>query len=592
MSTHHPLHVTYAARLARARVLHQSGDLARAIDIYLQLHEQVPGDPQLLSLLGAASLQAGKTTEGLVLLNRSLALQANQPQALCNVAVGLCTLKRPDEALEAVDGAISLNPDFPGAHFQRGMTLRTLGRLHEAMTSFDRAIGLNAQFAEALNERGTTQRTLQRLEAALADYTHAVALRPNYADAHYNRGVVLQDLRRLEESVSSYDRALEINPGIAEAYNNRGRALRALNRPEEALASYDQAIVLNPRFAQAFNNRGVALKVLGRLDSALASYECALELQPGFADAEWNIALLHLLAGDFERGWRLYEARWALQPARVFPQPLWLGERPIADKTILIHAEQGLGDAVQFCRYVPLIGRSNARIVLEVPRPLVSLASSLKADVRIVARGDELPPFDVHCPIMSLPLAFNTRLDSIPSEIPYLFADAGKAAAVRRSLGPKTRPRVGLVWSGGATHADDRNRSISLASLGPILNLPMEFHSLQKEYCGADQASLLGFPQIRDHQEELRDFSDTAALLSEMDLLVSVDTSVAHLAGALGKPVCILLPHAADFRWLLARSDSPWYPTATLFRQCSPGNWAGAIRSLKEYLGPIAGAVR
>jgi tetratricopeptide (TPR) repeat protein len=573
-----------ATQIGHALTLHRSGDLGRALEIYRQLAEDAPNEPRVLSLFGAATLQFGRTIEGLELLTRSLELEPDQPRTMCNVAAGLSTLNRLHEALDFLGRAIALEPAFAGAHYQRAITLRDLGRLDEALLGFSRAIALDESFAEALNGRGDARRELGQLDEALEDFDRAVALRPEYADAHYNRGVALQDLKRLEASLVSYGRALELNAEMADAYNNRGRALRALNRPQEALADYERAIALRPAFAQAFNNRGVALKVLRRTEEARASYERAIALQPGFADAHWNLGLLHLLAGNFDAGWKLYEWRWKLQPARSFARPLWLGEQPITGKTLLVHAEQGLGDGLQFCRYIPLLGRLGCRIVVEVPAALLSVISTLMADFRIVERGDPLPEFDFHCPIMSLPLAFNTRMDSIPAATPYLFASTQKCLAVRRMLGVKTRPRVGLVWSGVSAHEDDPNRSLELASLQRILDLPIEFHSLQKKCGAADQAALRRFPQVLDHHLELADFSDTAALISEMDLVISVDTAVAHLAGALGQTVWILLPYSPDFRWLLDRSDSPWYPTATLFRQAAPGDWAGAVAHIEERL--------
>ena len=581
-----------AAQIRHALTLHRSGDLGQALEIYRRLAEDAPNEPQVLSLFGAATLQLGMTIDGLDLLKRSLDLEPDQPSTMCNVAAGLSTLNRLDEALDFLDRAIALEPAFPGAHYQRAIALRALGRLDEALLGFSRAIALDGSFVEALNGRGDARRELGQLDGALEDFDGAIALRPEYADAHYNRGVVLQDLKRLEASLISYGRALELNAEMADAYNNRGRALRALNRPQEALADYERAIALRPRFARAFNNRGVALKVLRRMEEARASYERAIALQPGFADAHWNLALLHLLSGHFDAGWELYEWRWKLQTARNFARPLWLGEQPIDGKTLLVHAEQGLGDGLQFCRYIPLLEPLGCRIVVEVPAALISVISTLKAGFRIVERGGRLPEFDFHCPIMSLPLAFKTRMDSIPADTRYLYANPQKCLAVRRMLGVKIRPRVGLVWSGVSAREDDPNRSLELASLQRILDLPIEFHSLQKEYRAVDQAAVRRFPQVLDHHHELADLSDTAALISAMDLVISVDTSVAHLAGALGQTVWILLAYSPDFRWLLDRSDSPWYPTATLFRQTAPGDWTSAVGQIHERLLERLGPTR
>ncbi len=581
------LNITLPARITRAKALHRAGEVDGAIQIYRQLVAQRPDDPQILSLLGVALLQSGQTADGIGLLERSLHLRPDQPHALSNVAVGLCALRRPGDAIRQLDRAIALKPDFPGAHYQRAVALRDLGRLHEALTGFDRAIELDPEFSAAYNERGKTRLDLDQTGAALADFVQSIALDPDNADAPYNLGGACHRARRFEEAVASYTRALELNPGLAAAYNNRGRALRALARPADALSDYDRAIALDPQCAEAHNNRGVALQALRRLDDSLASYQRAVALKPDLADATWNMALLNLLRGNFETGWTLYESRRSLQTQRTFAQPQWRGETPIQGRTLLIHAEQGLGDTIQFCRYVPLLTQRQCRVVLDVPAKLTSLLSTLEAPFQLVAQGGALPPFDLHCPMLSLPLAFRTRLETIPSVTPYLFADVHKSAAIHRALGAKTVPRVGLVWSGGAAHEEDHNRSIRLAQLQDLMDLPIEFHSLHREYRDVDLALLQGSSRIHDHRHELADFSDTAALISAMDVVVSVDTAVAHLCGALAKPVWMLLSYSADFRWLLDRPDSPWYPTAILFRQRAPGDWSGAIREVLDRLAAL-----
>ncbi|MEJ0004922.1 MAG: tetratricopeptide repeat protein [Steroidobacteraceae bacterium] len=580
-----------SAQIARAKFLHRSGDLVGAVGLYRVLVAHSPDDPTVLSLLGVALLQHGGTAEGVALLERSLEANPDQPQNLYNAAVGLCALRRFDEAILRLNRAQALAADSPRIPCQIAIALRGLGRPRDALPYLEYAIRLDSQFPEAFSERGRVHLDLAMPDSALCDFAQVIDLDPHNADAHYHLGLAAHGCQRFEEADAGYTRALQLNPRLAAAYNNRGRARRALNRPEAAVRDYECAIELDSQFAEAHNNLGVALKVMRRFDESLKSYERAATLNPDFADVSWNIALLHLLQGNFESGWPLYESRWALKPPRPFTQPLWLGEQPLEGRTLLIHSEQGLGDMIQFCRFIPLLVQRCSRLIVEAPHVLIPLLSTLQSQFQLLERGKALPAFDLHCPVMSLPLAFKTRLGSIPSQTPYLYADAGKSAAVHRALGAKLRPRIGVVWSGSSNHDDDRNRSIGPALLEAISDLPLELHSLQKEYHESDRAFLVGAHAcIRDHSRELEDFSDTAALVSAMDVVVSVDTAVAHLCGAMAKPVWILLPYSPDFRWLLDRSDSPWYPTATLIRQSAPGDWSVVLRTVRQMLTSFAGA--
>ncbi len=449
------------------------------------------------------------------------------------------------------------------------------------MSSYDRALALRPDYAEALSNRGVTLKELKRFEEALASYDRALTVRPDYAEALSNRGATLHELTRFEEALASYDRALTLRPNYAEALSNRGIALKELKRFEEALASYDRALTLRPDYAEALSNRGWTLHELKRFEEALASYDRALALRPDYADAHYNEALCRLLMGDFNRGWEKSEWRWETRAAgnqkRNFAQPQWLGSDEIIGKTILLHAEQGLGDTIQFCRYVPLVAERAARVILEVQKPLHELMSTLPGTAQIVSRGDPLPDFDIHCPLLSLPLAFGTRLETVPSQTPYLRASSHAVMNWNARLGPKSRPRIGLAWSGRLMHKNDRNRSIGLSALLPLLDFDATYVSLQQDVRASDMAVLHERSGLLHFGDELKTFSDTAALMSNLDLIISVDTSVAHLAGALAKPVWILLPFIPDWRWLLDRDDSPWYPTARLFRQDDTREWDNVI---------------
>ena len=394
------------------------------------------------------------------------------------------------------------------------------------------------------------------------------------------------DLKRPAEALASYDKAITLKPDYVEAYNNRGVALMDLKRPVEALASYDKAIALKPDFAEAHNNRGAALKDLKRPGEALASYEKAIALKPDFAEAHWNQSLCLLLMGHFEQGLRQYEWRKKLKPigVRSYPKPVWLGGENIAGKTLFIYWEQGFGDTIQFCRYAKLVEERGAKVIMSVQQPLCGLLKQISPTIQILKPNEEPTDFDYHCPLLSLPLALGTTLETIPAEQHYLKSDEELRSVWSARLPPKTKPRIGVVWSGSQTHKRDHYRSMELQQFLTILSPDAEWICLQKEIREKDFAILRQFGRIAFFGDDLRDFSDTAALLDLMDLVITIDSSVAHLAGAMGKPVWILLPYNPDWRWLLDRNDSPWYPSARLFRQQQIGNWATVIDQVKNEL--------
>jgi Tfp pilus assembly protein PilF len=436
-----------------------------------------------------------------------------------------------------------------------------------------------------LHNRGITFQELRRFEDALASYELALAARPDYAEALNSRGITLYKLRRFEDALASYGQALAVRPGYAEALNNRGNTLRELRRFEDALASYEQALVVWPDYADALNNRGIILHELKRFEDALASYERALAARPGYAEAHFNLALLQLLLGDFENGWREYEWRWHVTeyaPERL-AKPDWTG-----GPTILLYAEQGLGDTLQFLRYCPLVARLGGRVILRVQPALVRLAASVEGASQVIAVGAALPEFDLCRPLLSLPGRFGTKLESIPAEIPYLSADAALVERWGRDIAGTPGLKVGLTWAGNPTHKNDRNRSIRLERLRPLLDLPgVSWFSLQIGERSGDIARLPA-GSITDLSARLEDFAETAAVMAHLDLVVTVDTAIAHLAGALGRKAWVLLPFSADWRWLLDREDSPWYPTARLFRQREPGGWDDVIRRVAQAIAILA----
>jgi tetratricopeptide (TPR) repeat protein len=429
-----------------------------------------------------------------------------------------------------------------------------------------------------------------RLAEAAAAYHRLLEASPRDPQLLLGFGTLLMQTGDLEGGLALLDRLLAVVPGHPVALSNRGNALRALGRHAEALASYGRAIAARPDYAGARYNRAALLQELRRFDEALLDYDRAIALGPDAVDAHWNKALLHLATGNYEEGWRLYEWRWKgpqKEALRHFAQPLWLGGESLQGRRILLHAEAGLGDTIQFCRYAPMVAALGAQVLLEVPAPLLALASTLRPPCLLVRQGDPLPAFDLHCPLMSLPLALRTTVATIPAAVPYLHADPARVNDWKVRLGDGRRPRVGIAWSGSALYRNDHERSLPLDLLAGVLALPLEFHVLQKDIRPEDQATLDRLGRAHRHAEHLRDFADTAALVERMDVVVSVDTSVAHLAGAMGKPVWILLPYTPDHRWFLDRPDSPWYPTATLLRQAVAGDWAGVVSDLTRRLAAL-----
>ena len=483
-----------------------------------------------------------------------------------------------------------------------GVITAQTGRAQEALDLMSRVVAKLPREAAAHFNLGAVYWVLRRPQDALGSYERALALNPAAADVYNNRGVALAGLQRHAEALASYERAIALRPDYADPYYNRGDTLCSLERLAEALTSYERAIALRPDHPEALVNYGQALRDLKRYDEARESYERAMSLRPDYAGARYCLAQNLLQRGDFARGWDEYEWRWKREGhadrRRAFGQPLWLGAQSLTGKTILLHSEQGLGDTLQFCRYVKQVARLGANVILEVSPALLSLLSGLEGAGQVLPRGAELPAFDYHCPLLSLPLAFGTTLDSIAADVPYLECDKRKAEDWKRELGERRSLRVGLVWSSGAADrnvsaGEQRRRDIPLSIL-ESLNIPkVQFYSLQK---GAGAVSQLrdlesrrwNGPVILDYTDAFADFSDTAAFVANLDLVISVCTSVAHLAGAMGKTTWVLLQYSADWRWLLDRTDSPWYPSVTLVRQSAIGDWTNVAFEVRERLLELA----
>lgn len=492
-------------------------------------------------------------------------------------------------ALFAYDRAIAINPEDAATFYNRAVVAVELKRWDEALHDCARAVAFNPQFSSAYGKRAEILQELKQYPEALASYDQAIQLNPRDPATFNNRGVLRQLMRQFEAALSDYDQAIALNPTDPAAWFNRGTVLKELDVSQGALAAYDRSISLRPDYDAAYVNRGALLQEQGRVQDAAASYRKALAIKPDLAEAHYNLSHASLALGDYVQGWSEHEWRWhakggsIYREKRNFTQPLWLGQESIAGKTILLYAEQGLGDCLQFCRYVELVANLGARVVLEVPGSLVTLLAALPGTPQVVAFGDQLPPFDIQCPLMSLPLAFHTTLEVIPSSTGYLKSNPSKLATWQQRLGAKIRPRIGLAWSGNRAPGTNLKRHFPLSRLIPYLPAAFEYFCLQPDTVVADQETLKN-SKIVQFQGLFRDFSDTAALCECMDLVISVDTSVAHLACALGIRTWVLLAYSADWRWLLDREDSPWYSSARLFRQKFDGSWDELFERLAKDL--------
>lgn len=616
----------HGATFGRAAALHRQGKLAEARRLYEDVLSDEPDHSDALHFLGLIMHQTRDPEKAIALISRSIALTPLVPFAYNNRGVALKALRRYDEALADYEKAIELKPDYADAFHNRANILKELGRLEDAQASYSRAIELqpdnpriyndrgnvlsqlkrypeaiiayamairlNPDFAEAYNNRGNALQELDRLQEALQDYQKGLELQPSSAEIRNNLGNTLFKLERYEEALASYQSALKLKPHFPDAHNNTGMALARLYRFEESLSSFEQAVAQKPSYAEAYSNRGLILQEIGRASEAMEQFRKAISLNPSFTDAYTHMSFAQLLTGDLPSGFRNYEYRKvSAKPAghRKFPKPAWLGETPLAGRRLLVHHEQGLGDTILFCRFLEQLQGGGK--VLFAPQPqLKALMSTLQPPVEIVDLSDDTLDFDIHVPLLSLPLACRTSLDTIPAHVPYLFADPARIGAWQRRLG-ENGFRVGINWQGKKSDID-LGRSFPVSEFLPLSRIPgVRLISLHK---GAGEAQLSALPPgmtvetLGSNFDSGSDaFLDTAAVMKCCHLVITSDTATAHLAGALGVPVWLAIKCVPEWRWFLNRKDSPWYPTMRLFRQKTHGAWKGVFETIHAELGEL-----
>ena len=586
--------------LAQAFSLHQAGRLEDARQRYEKLLRQRPQDPAVLRLLGAALCQLGESEQGRDYLRQSLAQDPGHLETLLNLGKVCARLRAWDEAEAALAEATRLDPRHVDAHFCLGGIASEQKQYAKALGHYSQVLALDPSHQAAWRDAGYSAMLLEQADDALAFFTQALKLDPRDGLALSNRGALW--VRRGENlaALADFAVALEVDPANAVAWNNQAVAQKELGQPQEALQSVDKALTLNPAYDDAWSNRGNIELVLGHPRQALADYERAIALNPSHADAPFNQSMTLMHVGRLAEGAALYEVRRQRGGYRLdLPATrLWTGDKPLAGKRLLITMEQGLGDMLQFCRYALLAQAHGAQVLVQVPKPLLRVLQTLGPAITLVALGDPLPPFDYACPLMSLPHAFRTELHSIPAPVPYLHADPVLAQSWRARLALGARHgalQVGLVWSGGfradqpELWAVNQRRNLPLEQLAPLKTPGVRFISLQK---GADseaqlhalQAQGWNGPAIEDYTADLVDFADTAALIENLDLVISVDTSTAHLAAAMGKPTWVLSRLDGCWRWLMDRDDSPWYPTLRLYRQTEFAQWEPVVERVRADL--------
>ncbi len=570
-------------------LLQAQGKLDAAVSRYQRALAIRPDYAEACSNLGNALTVQGKLDEAVRCCERALAINPMSAEAYNNLATALRAQGDVTNAILRYREAIALKVDYVAAHFNLGVLLQLQGQLADAEIQYQTTLDLKPDYAQGHYNLGVLHQMQNKLKEAHRCFGTALTLNPDYFQAHNNLGAILELQGKTSEAVDHYRRALVLNPSYAEAYYNLGHALQSEGLLDDAIANYQQALKFKRDYIEAYNNLGSIFELQGKLAEAVAHYKQALAFNPEHAGAKFNLALLQLLLGDIAGGFNNYEWRWhSFCTPRGFLQPQWRGE-PLNGARILLHAEQGLGDTLQFLRFLPMVQAAGGSVILEVQAPLRRIAAQLGGVSTLLTCGEPLPPFDWQCPLMSLPSALGITSTTIPAPERYLSIPEDALRKADTLPWPAQGLRVGIAWAGNASHTKDRYRSLPLDLLNPILRMEgIHFYSLQM---GPGTAQLAACEEpITDLRDVIEDMADTAALMTHLDLVIAVDTSVVHLAGALGKPVWVMLPSAPDWRWLLNRDDSPWYPTLRLFRQPRLNDWRAVVHRVCEQLSMVISA--
>ncbi|MFZ6845827.1 tetratricopeptide repeat protein [Undibacterium sp. RuTC16W] len=565
-------------------LLAQEDELEKAIAVIDSGLTHIPQNADFYLIRGNLLNRQNSSDEAILAYRKAISIRPDFFQAYIQLGQIFKRQKRVEDALETIDHAVRLNPGDLDALLIRGELLMTLDYVSEALDTYNTVLKIQPDCVDALIKSGILLQLEKRNSEALSYYQVALNKQPNLSIAWHNKSVIAFDSGNFQLALDDVERALKYDPSDVDTIVTYGLTLTSLERYVEAIKQFDLALQIQSGHLLANFYRGCAYQKLAKHEEALLDFTKAINIQPDFAKAHFEESLSRLVLGDLSVGWKKYEWRWQCSPfmegKRYFSVPLWLGEQSLKSKTILLYGEQGLGDTINFVRYVKLVVNQGAVVLLEVQPSLKALLSSLPGVLEVYAQGEDLPDYDFHCPLPSLPCAFDTQLDTIPVENEYFNIHQIAPLAVakwREKIGETPLKKVGLVWSGNKDHQNDKNRSIPFEKFSKILIDGINFFSLQKEVRSTDQAALDAHPSVANWGDSFTDFVDTAALIANLDLVVTVDTSVAHLAAAMGKPVWILIPFNPDWRWLLDRSDSPWYPTVTLFRQGADRDWAPVL---------------
>jgi tetratricopeptide (TPR) repeat protein len=612
-------------------ICHAQGRLAEAVASYERAVPLCPDDAQVRHNLGAAYFQLGRLDlatacfrevlrlnpdsadacyslamiyerqgnqadagrffeEALTRYQKMVRAQPNSAQAHYHLGLSLARAGRREEAVASLREAVRLLPEWPEALNDLGYMLAECGRHAEAESCYREAVRLRPEYAAAHNNLGLSLVTSGRVTEGIAHYRRALQQHPDFAEAHNNLGLALARAKQPAQAIPHYQEAVRLKPTFADAYCNWGRALAQQDRFDEAAGLYQKAIQMNPDLREAYTGMGYVLEQAGKRDEAMKWYDRVIQLKPDYADARVTRAMLLLLAGEFDQAWPDYEWRWktADRPEQNFRQPLWDGSL-LGGRTIFLHAEQGLGDTIQFLRYAPLVKQRGGRVIVGCQQSLLRLLARCPGIDQLVGEGSTLPSFDVHAPFVSLPRIFHTTLETIPVAVPYVFAEPDLISSWRQELSRRSGFKIGIAWQGNPEYKADRERSIPLRFFAPLAKLPqVHLISLQKGP-GVEQLGMLPerFPVLdlsTRLDEAVGAFMDTAGIMMNLDLVITSDTAVPHLAGALGVPVWMPLATMSDWRWLLDREDSPWYPTMRLFRQRQRGDWAEVFERIAREL--------